>query len=80
MALLDLRLGLLKHVTNSVSKHLLVCSTVNVVDDDLVSIGGGDIMLCRLVKMNGLSFYRHSLNPEVVNGTNIICNPRSDQD
>lgn len=40
-ALLDLRLGLWKHVTNSVSKHLLVRSTVNVVGDDLVSVGSG---------------------------------------
>ncbi|RZC65651.1 hypothetical protein C5167_009347 [Papaver somniferum] len=42
VALLDLHLGLWKHVTlNSVGKDLLVRSTVNVVGDDLVIVGGG---------------------------------------
>ncbi|KAI3948825.1 hypothetical protein MKX01_022239 [Papaver californicum] len=42
VALLDLHHGLWKHVTlNSVGKDLLVRSTVNVVGDDLVIVGGG---------------------------------------
>ncbi|KAF9589011.1 hypothetical protein IFM89_018250 [Coptis chinensis] len=42
MSLLDLRIGLWKHVIlNTVSKELFVRSTVSVVGDDLVIIGGG---------------------------------------
>ncbi|XP_020225983.1 tRNA wybutosine-synthesizing protein 2/3/4 [Cajanus cajan] len=42
LALLDLKLRLWKHVTlNSVGKDLFVRSTVNVIGDDLVIIGGG---------------------------------------
>ncbi|XP_027919377.1 tRNA wybutosine-synthesizing protein 2/3/4 [Vigna unguiculata] len=42
LALLDLKLRLWKHVTiNSVGKDLFVRSTINVVGDDLVIVGGG---------------------------------------
>jgi tRNA wybutosine-synthesizing protein 3 len=42
LALLDLKLRIWKHVTlNSVGKDLFVRSTVNIVGDDLVIVGGG---------------------------------------